>query len=127
MSTRDFVLEASENAVRQEGQVECRVVLFDATIDWIADGIDHAIEHGRPIQEIAAVALFRTVIGHAFLECNHRTGSALAIALLAARGFEPIVPDDEMAAFAKSIDRDELSQDQVLAWIRRSFRTTRVA
>jgi death-on-curing family protein len=127
MSTRDFVREASETVIRQGGPVECRTIRDEGTIDWIADGIDHATELNRPIQEVAAIAFYRTVTGHAFVDCNHRTGAALAISLLAAQGFKPSIPDDEIAAFTKSVDRDGLSRDEVLAWIRKSFRSTREA
>jgi prophage maintenance system killer protein len=121
MDARELILQASREALLQGGPRECETVRDAGAIDWAADGIDSALAARNSIEEIAGVAFHRIVTGHPFVDCNHRTGSALALSLLAAEGFAPKVADKEIAEFAKSIDREGLGVGDVVAWITRSF------
>jgi hypothetical protein len=125
MDTRALILQASELVLLQGGPRECQATRDEGAISWIADGIDGALREGLSVEEIAGVALFRTVTGHPFMDCNHRSGSALALSILAAEGVVPTVSDDEIAAFSKSIDRDTLELGDVVSWIGRSFQSTK--
>ena len=118
METRELILQAPHLVILHGGPPECGVVRDQGVIDWVADGIEYARRAGLSVEEVAAIALFRTTTGHPFMDGNHRTGVALLLALLLYDGFELRVSNREIGEFSKSVDRDELSLGDVVAWIR---------
>jgi death-on-curing family protein len=118
---RAFVLQAWQRActsVKKQGPMAIR---DEGAVDWVSGAIAEGRHQGQSTEEIAAVVMFRTVTGHPFVDCNHRTSVVLASSLLKADGYDTDLSDEEMVAFAKSIDAEDLSEDDVEAWVRASF------
>ena len=97
------------------------VVRDEGTIEWVVDGIHRTRSEGRPMWDVAGVALHRIVREHPFMDCNHRTGWLLCRTLMRAAGYDVAVSDDEVVSFVKSIDSLGRREEEVREWVRRAF------
>jgi prophage maintenance system killer protein len=97
------------------------VVRDEGTVYWISDGVRDCARAGDPPWQVAGLALYRTVTGHAFIDCNHRTGWLLCQTLMELAGFELVRPTNEVVDFVKSIDARDREVDEVVEWVRHSF------
>jgi prophage maintenance system killer protein len=127
MNGRDLLLRSANDVANSSGLGECRTVREEGTVDWIGDWIDNGERKKKDPLEIAAVALYRTVVGHPFVDCNHRIGSILALSILKKDGYSVDVSMSEFTEFARSIDKIGRGQEEVVEWIRRVARPKREA
>lgn len=103
------------------GEHTSKSVRDEGTIEWVVDGIRRAGSEGRPVWDLAGVALHRVVREHPFMDCNHRTGWLLCRTLMTAAGYDIAISRDDVVSFVKSIDAIGLNEEEVREWVRSSF------
>lgn len=103
------------------GKHESMSVRDEGTIEWVVDGIHRTGSEGKPMWDVAGVALHRVVREHPFMDCNHRTGWLLCRTLMLVAGYDIAVSRDEAVSFVKSIDALGRNEEEVREWVRRSF------
>lgn len=97
------------------------VVRDEGTISWIVESVRRAGSNREPAWCVAGCGLYRTVTGHAFIDCNHRTGWLLSQTLMECAGYELTRPTNEVVRFVKSIDGEGRDEEEVKEWVRRAF------
>lgn len=98
-----------------------REIRDEATVFWICESIRRAGREMMPPFHVAGIGLCRIVKGHAFIDCNHRTGWLVCQTLMEVGGYELVRPTNEVVDFVKSIDSTDRPEEEVVEWVRHSF------
>jgi death-on-curing family protein len=117
----DLIIALWSRTFTEYGPHHSQVIRDEGAIHWVSESIKRAGTDHKSAPEIAACGLHRLVTGHAFVDCNHRTGWLVCQTLMELAGYDLVKPTPEVVDFVKSIDRENKSEEEVASWVGKSF------
>jgi prophage maintenance system killer protein len=119
--TRAGILKAWKRACAVSGKSESMSIREEGTVEHIASIINGDRDQKTTPGEAAGRAIDWIVARHPFMDGNHRAALVVGAAILRADRCDINMTDQDMVAFLKSINAEELNQEDVVDRIRKAL------